>query len=109
MVCVQTIISYKLLSDFNSSVTSGIYPNNLTNAGVTPSLRKGHRLDKESYRSVVILSALPIIFERLLYYQINKYMKPKLSIYQCGFRKNLSTQNCLLLMVENGENLLIIT
>ena len=32
--------------------------------------------------------------------QIDNYMDPKLSIYQCGFRKNLSSQNCLLLMVE---------
>ena len=32
--------------------------------------------------------------------QINFYMEPKLSIYQCGFRKNMSSQNCLLFMVE---------
>ena len=28
---------------------------------------------------------------------------------QCGFRKDFSTQHCLLLMLENGNRLLIIT
>ena len=60
-------------------------------------------MDNENYRPVSTsqnLSALTKIFERLLYYQINNYMNPKLSIYQCGFRTNLSTQNWLLAMVD---------
>jgi len=33
-------------------------------------------------------------------YQINDYMKDKLSIFMCGFRQNMSAQNCLLFMIE---------
>ena len=77
-ICV--IFSNKLLSDFNFSVTSGTYPNNLKHTDVTPAFKKGDRLDKENYPPVSILLALSKIFERLLYYQINNYMNPKLSI-----------------------------
>ena len=47
-----------------------------------------------------MLPFIPKVFERLMYNQINNYMDPKLSIYQCGFQKNLSAQNCLLFMLE---------
>ena len=100
------IFSYKLLNDFNLSVTSGIYPNNLKLADITPAFKKGDRFNEENYRPVSILSALSKIFERLLYYQINNYMNPKLSIYQCGFRKVFSAQNCLLVMVEKWKKCL---
>ena len=33
-------------------------------------------------------------------------MDPKLSMYQCGFRKNTSAQNCLLVMLEKWRNCL---
>ena len=33
-------------------------------------------------------------------YQINEYMKDKLSIYLCGFRQGMSPQNFLLFMIE---------
>ena len=32
--------------------------------------------------------------------QIDGYMRDKLSVYLCGFRKNMSSQHCLLLLVE---------
>ena len=60
----------------------------------------GDRLDKCDYRHVSVLSSLSKIFVRLLSNQINVYMDQKISIFQCGFRKNMSSQNCLLFMVE---------
>ena len=33
-------------------------------------------------------------------YQIDEYMRDKLSLYLCGFRKGFSAQNCLIFMVE---------
>ena len=91
--------------DFNYSVTYGIYPDNLKYA-VSPVFKKGDRFDKENYQPVSILSALSKIFERLFYYQINDYMNPKLSMYECGFRKNMSAQNCLLFMLEKWRKCL---
>ena len=75
-------------------------------ADVSPAFKNGNRLDKCNYRPVSILSSLSKIFERSLYYQINDYMDPKLSIHQCGFRKGLSPQNCLLVMLEKWRKCL---
>ena len=86
--------------DFNSSIDQGIFPNNMKYADVIPVFKKDNRLDKCNYRPVSILPSMSKIFERLIFKQLNDYMDPKLSIYQCGFRKNMSAQNCLLFMVE---------
>ena len=43
------------------------------------------------------------IFKRILFYQVNDYMDSKLSRYQCGFRKDLNSQRCILLVVEKWE------
>ena len=95
------IFAYKLAIDFNFAINSGTFPNNLKYV-----FKKRNRLDKSNYRPVCILSAISKIFERLLFYQINTYMDPKLSVYQCGFRKNMSAQNCLLFMLEKWRKCL---
>ena len=68
--------------------------------------KKGDRSEKTNYRPVSILSPLSKIFERLLFTQINKYMDSKLSLYQCGFRRNMGTQNCLLFLIERWKKCL---
>ena len=67
---------------------------------ISPVHKKGVKLDKTNYRPVSILSALSKIFERLLFYQLNTYMNPNLSMYQWGFQNNMSPQNCLLFLLE---------
>ena len=94
------IFAEKLYVDFNRSVNTGIFPNNLKLADITPALKKGARTDKENYRPVSILSAVSKIYERLLFSQINSYIDSKLSKHQCGVRKGLSAQHCLLVMLE---------
>ena len=90
----------RVTSDFNHSIASGIFPSNLKNANISPVFKKGNHSDKTNYRPVSLLPALSKIFERLLFTQINHYMDSKLSMHLCGFRKNLSAQNCLLAMLE---------
>lgn len=94
------VFACKLEYDFNFSIDSGIFPDNLKNADISPVFKKGDRLDKTNYRPVSILPSISKIFERLLYYQLDTYIEPRLSTHQCGFRKNLSPQNCLLVMLE---------
>ena len=96
------IFSQKLLVD----IKFGIFPTNLKYADVSPVFKKGDRLDKANYRPVSILSALSKIFERLIFSQVNNFMDPKLSIYQCGFRKGANAQNCILLMLEKWKKCL---
>ena len=100
------IFSYKIHIDFNKAIKSGVFPDNLKYADVSPAFKKGDRLNKANYRPVSVLSSLSKIFERLIFAQVNTYMDPKLSIYQCGFRKNMSAQNCILLLLEKWKTCL---
>ena len=76
------LFAQKLFVDFNVAIDTGLFPNNMKLADVSPIFKKGDRLDKVNYRSVSILSSLSKIFEKLLFNEINNYMDPKLSIYQ---------------------------
>ena len=62
---------------------------------------KEDRLNKENYRSVSVLSYVSKTFEILMYKQIEEFMNGKLSALLTGYRKNRSTQHCLLKMIEN--------
>ena len=97
------IIGPKIVIDFNSSVKSGIFPQNQKLADISPIFKKDVKLYKENYRPVSILSALSKISEKLMLNQIDEYMRDKLSVYLCGFRKGMSAQNCLLLLVEKWK------
>ena len=93
-------IGPKIVIDFNSSIKTGIFPQNQKLADISPVFKNDVKLFKENYRPVSILSALSKISERLMLYQIESYMRDKLSLYLCGFRKGMSSQHCLLLLVE---------
>ena len=97
------ILGFKISNDFNISVKTGTFPNHQKLADVSPIFKALDRHIKTNYRPVSILPALSKITERLMYNQIEKYMEGILSIYQCGFRKGMSAQNCLLFMVEKGR------
>ena len=77
----EDILGLKIVIDFNSSVAFGTFPNNQKLADVTPIIKALDRLIKNNYRPVSILLALSKIMERLLFYQIEKYMDGKLSMY----------------------------
>ena len=96
----------KIVIDFDISIKTGIFPQNQKLADVTPAFKKDEKLSKLNYRPVSVLSAISKIFEKLMLYQISDYMKDKLSIYLCGFRKGMSAQNCLLFLIENWRKCL---
>ena len=97
------IITHKIHTDFNHSIGSGIFPSNLKWADVIPAHKKEDRTDKSNYRPISILTNISKVFERLMYNQMYTYIENILSNYQCGFRKNYSSQHCLLVMVERWK------
>ena len=101
------IFTTKIHFYINYSITSGEFPSLLKLADITPAHKKDDRCYKSNYRPVSLLPAMSKIFERILYNQINEYIDSKLSKYLCGFRAGFSTQYCLIVMIENGERLLI--
>ena len=83
----------------NSSIRNGWFPDELKAAEVTV-FKKNDDLDKKLYKPVNVLPHVPKITERVMYIQIENFMKDKLSKLLTGFRKNHSTQHCLINMLE---------
>ena len=100
------IFSYILCHNFNNSLFSKLFPSSLKEADITPVCKKDEKFLKNNYRSVSILSSVSKIYERCIYDQINDYFQPLFSRLQCGFRKNLNAQNCLLVLVEKCREVL---
>ena len=97
---VQDIVCPKIVIDFNSAISTGIFPTILKLADVIPLFKNENRLYKGNYRPVSLLAAISKVFERIMHHQMSAYMKNKLSIFLCGFQKYMSGQNCLTFMVE---------
>ena len=84
----------------NSSIQNRCFPDKLKAAEVTPVFKKNDDLDKENYRSVSDLPYVSKIIEKVMYTQTENFMEDKLSKLLTGFRKNHSTQHCLVNMLE---------
>ena len=97
------LFSVKLSIDINNSIDNSFFPSNLKLADITPAHKKGDKTDKSNYRPVSILPAMSKVFERVMYKQLYIYFEKILSKYQCGFRKNFSSQHCLILMIEKWK------
>ena len=97
--CVDSYIPI-LTKILNTSLERGCFPNQLKLAEVTPVFKKEDELNKENYRPVSVLSHASKIFERIVFNQMNLFFESKFSPQLTGFRKNYSTQNALLNMIE---------
>ena len=75
----------------------------MKNAIITSVYKKGTKTSKDNYRPVSILSNIFKIYERLMFEQIQEYFEPILSKFQCGFRKGICAQHCLLSMLEKWK------
>ena len=52
--------------DLNRCISIGNFPENLKNADITPTFKKGDHLAKANYRAVSILTTLSKIYEKVL-------------------------------------------
>ena len=100
-VCIK-----ELTSIFNNMIATSIFPNNLKKADVTPVHKKGDRTMTSNYRPVSVLPTISKVFEKLLYQQINSYIKMYLCDDLCGFREGFSSQHCLTVMIESMKRAL---
>ena len=94
------IISPFITHIYNESKSKSDFPNSLKLADVTPAHKKDERTMEDNYRPVSILPPVSKIFERNMYNQIEIYIDQYLSPYLFGFRKGHSTQQCLIVMLE---------
>ena len=103
--CVDSYISI-LTKILSTLLERGCFPNQLKLAEVTPVFKKEDELNKENYRPVSVLSHASKIFERIVFNQMNLFFESKFSPQLTGFRKNHSTQNALLNMIEKWRHAL---
>ena len=94
----------------NNFPKEGVFPDDFELVDITPIFKKEDSLNKEIYRPVSILSHSSKVFERILYKQIEIFMRKMFSRYLYGFRKN---HNAHLIenwkqQLENGEKVAII-
>ena len=85
----------------NSCLKKEVFPYDLKYADITPIFKKEDSLSKENYRLVSILPYLSKVFERILYKQIDSFMKNKILPQLCVFRKYCNAQYSLLKMTKN--------
>ena len=85
--------SLPLAMIFNSSMESGIFPDNWKLAKVTPIFKSGHKSDPFNYRPISIISVFAKIFERIIHDQLYDFLKENsiLMPNQSAFRKLHST------------------
>ena len=90
------ILAPALVTIFNLSLSSGIYPDKLKIAKVIPIFKKGTPTSVNNYRPISILSAINKIFEKILYSRLINYIEKfqLLYKYQYGFRKKSLNRSC---------------
>ena len=95
-----------IIKIINVSFENGRFVDELKLAKVSPIFKKNDDLDEENYRPVSVLSHVPKVSEKIMYMQIDTFMRDKLSKLLTGFRKNHSTLHCLMSMLEMWKNTL---
>ena len=90
----------------NMSINNNCCPDDLKFAEVSPIFKRKDDLYKENDRLVSVLFRLSNVSERIMYKQIEDFMKDKFSTLLTDFRKNRSTLHCLIRMLERWKKTL---
>ena len=92
----------------NLSFVTGIFPDLLKFAKVTPLHKKESKLDFHNYRPISLLSVYSKIFEKLTYTRVYSYLVKYNLIYakQFGFRGNHSCNHAIISLTEHVKKLL---
>ena len=87
----------------NNSIDTGIFPDRLKQAQVTPVFKKNDPLEKSNYRPVSILPAPSKFFEKVLSNQLTIHFDNIFDNFLCAFRKGHGCQTTLLKLVEDWK------
>ena len=92
----------------NLCFESGVFPDLLKLAKVTPLHKKESKLEFINYRPISLLSVFSKIYEKLMYTRIYTYLVKNEMIYskQFGFRSKHSTNHAIISITEHIRNLL---
>ena len=87
---------------FNQVFITGIIPDQMKIALVTPIFKAKEENKFENYRPISVLTCFAKIFEKLMYKRLINFIEKNgiLSKHQYGFRKNRSTEHAIIEMVD---------
>ena len=97
---------------YNQSFLTGVIPNDLKIALVTPVFKANDKEEFNNYRPISVLSCFSKILEKIMYKRVIKYLDKNNILFQSqyGFRKKHSTNLAtielmtkILQAIENGE------
>jgi hypothetical protein len=94
-------ISHHITNIINNSFTSCSFPNALKYADVSPIFKKLDILTRNNYRPISVLTTISKIFESIVSDQMNDFFGNILSSLLSAYRAKYSSNNVLLLFVEN--------
>ena len=91
---------------FNTSIETSQFPDSWKVARITPIFKDGDRAEKSNYRPISVLPVISKLFEKLVFNQLNQYMKENglFTSDQSGFLCLHSTLTCLLKMSDDWYN-----
>ena len=101
---IKTEISPLLTEIINQSFATGIFPDSLKIAKITPIFKHGEDYLFNNYRPISVLPSMSKIFERIMHDQISNYLKKYNFLYnsQYGFRKHHSTELAAIEFIERA-------
>ena len=88
----------------NQSLSTGVFPDKLKIAKITPIFKKNNIQHIENYRPISVLSVFSKIIEKVVYSQLHSYFIENnlFSPHQYGFRKLHSTDHAILELVDRA-------
>ena len=94
----SVVVAESLVSIFNLSLQTGIFPDDWKLAKVSPVFKEGTKTDCGNYRPISVISVVAKLFEKLIYNQLRSFMDENTILVeqQSGFRVQHSTETALL-------------
>lgn len=101
-ICSHSIVPL-LVHAINCSLTTGIYPDQLKIARVTPIFKKGDSCNANNYRPISVLSAFDKVFEQAIKTRLTSFFDSNNYLYerQYGFRSKSGTHTAVFELVNN--------
>lgn len=98
--CAETICTPLLLL-FNKSLANSVFPDKWKVSSVIPIFKSGKKYLVNNYRPICILSAIPKLFESLVFKYVANHMKNIIIEQQHGFFKGRNIETNLLTFYEH--------
>ena len=92
----RSVFAAQLTDLINLSVDSGVFPDRLKQAQVTPLYKKNDPLEKTNYRPVSVLPILSKLYETVLEIQLSDFFDNIVDPYLCAFRRGHGCQTTML-------------